>query len=121
MAGLAPENITVTVEGDRVRIRGTERGPRQHDLALAVAEWTIGPYEREVRLPSSVDGRLTNATYGNGVLVLAMPRARAGAQPVGAEIALTAIEATRGERVGHAGRLPRPTTTKAHLCAKHAG
>jgi HSP20 family molecular chaperone IbpA len=120
MAGLTPEDIAVTVDGHRVRIRGAERGPRQHGLDLTVVEWTVGPYEREVRLPSPVDGRLTNATYGNGVLVVAMPRARPGEQPVSAEIELTAIQSTRGEHVGHVGRLPRPTTTTEHLCAKHA-
>jgi HSP20 family molecular chaperone IbpA len=120
MAGLVPEDIAVTVDGDRVRIRGAERGPRQHGLGLVAAEWSVGPYDREVRLPSSVDGRLTNVTYGNGVLVVAMPRARPGERQVAAEIGLTAIEATRGEHVGHVGRIPRPTTTREHLGQKHS-
>lgn len=119
MAGLAPEDIAVTVDGDRVRIRGAERGPHQHDVRLVAAEWTVGPYEREVRLPASVDGRLTNVTYGNGVLVVAMPRARPGERVAAAEIGVTAIEATRGEHVGHVGRVPRPATTREHLCDKH--
>ncbi len=119
MAGLAPEDIAVTVDGDRVRIRGAERGPHQHDVRLVAAEWTVGPYDREVRLPASVDGRLTNVTYGNGVLVVAMPRARPGERVAAAEIGLTAIEATRGEHVGHVGRVPRPATTREHLCDKH--
>jgi HSP20 family protein len=119
MAGLAPEDIAVTVDGDQVRIRGAERGPRQHGLGLVVAEWTVGPYERDVRLPSSVDGRLTNVTYGNGVLVVAMPRTKPGERPVAAEIGLTAIEATRGEHVGHVGRVARPMTTREHLSQKH--
>ena len=119
MAGLAPEDIAVTVDGDRVRIRGAERGPRQHGLGLVLAEWTVGPYDREVRLPSSVDGRLTNVTYGNGVLVVAMPRTRPGERPVAAEIGLTAIQPTRGEHVGHVGRVPKPTTTREHVRQKH--
>lgn len=119
MAGLAPEDIAVTVDGDRVRIRGAERGPHQHGMRLVAAEWTVGPYEREVRLPASVDGRLTNVTYGNGVLVVAMPRARPGERVAAAEIGLTAIEATRGEHVGHVGRVPRPATTREHLRQKH--
>lgn len=119
MAGLAPEDIAVTVDGDRVRIRGAERGPHQHGVRLVAAEWTVGPYDRELRLPGSVDGRLTNVTYGNGVLVVAMPRARPGARPAVAEIGLTAIQATRGEHVGHVGRVPRPTTTREHRCDKH--
>jgi HSP20 family molecular chaperone IbpA len=119
MAGLAPGDISVTVAGDRVRIRGAERGPHQHRVRLVAAEWTVGPYARELRLSSPVAGRLTNVTYGNGVLVVAMPRARPGARPTIVDIGLTAIEGTRGEHVGHVGRVPRPTTTEEHLCGKH--
>jgi hypothetical protein len=55
---------------------------------------------------------------GNSVLVLAMPTASAG---VGAaEITLEPIEATRGEPIGHVGRVPTPTTTTEHQRAKHA-
>ena len=41
--GLAPEDIAVAIDGDRVRIRGAQRGPHQHDVRLAAAEWTVGP------------------------------------------------------------------------------
>ncbi|MGH7301945.1 MAG: Hsp20/alpha crystallin family protein [Candidatus Rokuibacteriota bacterium] len=120
MPGLAPEDIAVTVDGDRVRIRAALRGPHQHGLRLVAAEWTVGPYDRELFLPSSVDGRLTNVTYGNGVLVVAMPKARSVERAAATEIGLTAIEATRGEHVGHVGRVPRPMTTREHRCDKHA-
>jgi hypothetical protein len=30
-------------QGHVVQIKGEERGPRQHDLHLKVAEWRIGP------------------------------------------------------------------------------
>src|SRR5574339_863125 len=73
LAGLEPEDISVMIEGDRVTIHGDERGPRQHGLDLIKAEWTIGPYKREIVLPAHVDGALANATYGNGVLVLTLP------------------------------------------------
>src|SRR5690242_13409256 len=73
MPGLEPENISVTIAGDQVTLRGEERGPRQHAREMVVNEWTIGPYYRELVLPAPVQGARTNATYGNGVLVLAMP------------------------------------------------
>jgi HSP20 family protein len=44
MPGLEPEDISVAVAGTRVTIRGAERGPGQHERALLLAEWTIGPY-----------------------------------------------------------------------------
>ena len=112
--GLEPQNISVTIDGDRVSIRGEERGPHQHERDLLLAEWTVGPYLREVTLPQPVSGALTNATYGNGVLVLAMPKLEQGQSGAGAEFQLEAISATRGERVGHSGREMRETTTAEH-------
>jgi HSP20 family protein len=114
IAGLEPEDITISIDGKRVTISGRERGPRQHGLDLLTAEWTIGPYYREVVLPENVDGSLANATYGNGVLVLTLPKTPSG---VRAEFTLEAIQATRGERVGHTGRDIRRMTTRQHLAA----
>lgn len=115
MPGLEPSDIAVTVTGDRVTIHGKERGPHQHERKLLRAEWAVGPYAADVVLSEPVDGTLTNATYGNGVLVLAMPKVARGERGVAAEIRLAAIEATRGERVGHVSRIVRPTTTEEHL------
>ena len=78
LPGLEPPDISVTVRGDEVVVRGEYRGPHQQDLDLLIAEWAIGPYHRELHLPQAVDGARTNATYGNGVLVLVMPRLAQG-------------------------------------------
>lgn len=87
---------------------------------LVLAEWAVGPYYREVSLPEPVNGALTNATYGNGDLVLSMPKAQAG-DALAAEIRLEAVDSTRGEHVGHVGRAVNPTTTRAHRQASHRG
>jgi HSP20 family protein len=108
MPGLEPDNIAITVAGDRVTVHGEERGPHQHDTDVLVAEGTIGPYDREVRLPQPVNGQLTNATYGNGLLVLSMPKLAPGESVGAEEFRLEVVEATRGERVGHVGRDVRP-------------
>ena len=112
MAGLEPEDISVTVADTHVTIRGQERGPRQHERDLLMAEWTVGPYERRIDLPRPVNGALANATYGNGVLVLALPIMAPGQPGVRSEFILEVIAATRGERVGHTGRDLHPTTTQ---------
>ena len=112
--GLEPQNISVAIDGDQVSIRGEERGPHQHERDLLLAEWTVGPYFREVTLPQPVNGVLTNATYGNGVLVLSMPKLEPDQTAARAEFQLEAISATRGERVGHSGREMRGTTTAEH-------
>ena len=114
MPGLEAEDISVTIAGELVTIRGEERGPRQHERDLIVDEWTVGPYFREVSLPEDVNGVLTNATYGNGVLVLSMPKLKEGQAPEAADFQLQPIEATRGQRVGHTGKEIHQTTTSEH-------
>jgi len=112
MPGLEPDDVSVTVADSHVTIRGQERGPRQHERELLLAEWTVGPYERQIDLPQPVNGALANATYGNGVLVLALPIMASGQPSIRSEFVLEVIAATRGERVGHRGRDLRPTTTQ---------
>lgn len=119
MPGLEPQDITVTVDGDRVTIEGRERGPHQHERDIILAEWTVGPYHRDVQLVEQVAAELVNATYDNGVLVLAMPTVDGGVPASRAEIRLESIEATRGEYVRHVGRDITPTTTRQHRAGKH--
>jgi HSP20 family protein len=115
MPGLEPEDISVAIAGARVIIRGAERGPGQHERDLLAAEWTVGPYYREVLLPQPVNGTLANATYGNGVLVLALPKTEQGEPGMAAEFRLQAVgTTTHGERVGHSGSIITPTTTLEH-------
>jgi HSP20 family protein len=115
MPGLEPEDISVAITGSRVTIRGTERGPGQHERDLLLTEWTIGPYYREVLLPQPVNGPLANATYGNGVLVLALPKLKSGQPDTETEFRLQAIGATtHGMHVGHSGSTISPTTDQAH-------
>ncbi len=114
MPGLEPADISVKIVGDRVTLQGEKRGPDGEWRELLVDEWRVGPYHREVSLPTSVNGTLSNATYGNGVLVLSMPKAKAGQKDEPVQFALEVIEAPRGERVGHTGRDVKRTTTMEH-------
>lgn len=122
MPGLEPQDISVKVSGQRVAIHGNLRGPHQDERYLHTAEWQIGPYHREVALPRSVDPARTNATYGNGVLVLACPKAPADADQAAGELdlELTTVEATRGLHVGHAGRDMHVAGTEEHLARMEA-
>jgi len=115
MPGVEPQDISVVVTGDKVTLRASYRGSRSQESGnLIMSEWTVGPYFREVVLPQPVSGPLTNATYGNGVLVLAMPKMDRESHDSYTEFRLEVIEATRGQRIGHTGSDVEPTTTEEH-------
>jgi HSP20 family molecular chaperone IbpA len=97
--GLEPTDIGVVVDGDRVTIEGKRRGQHQDDVDLIMAEWTIGPYYRELALDHPIRAELINVTYDNRVLVLVMPKRRPG-QKTRAAIRLETIRATRGSTSG---------------------
>jgi HSP20 family protein len=114
MPRLEPQDISVVVAGDKVTIHGSYRASRHKKEDILVAEWTVGPYAREIILPQPVNGPLTNATYGNGVLVLAMPNMEEESADGHAEFQIEVIQATLGQRIGHTGSELRPTTTEEH-------
>jgi len=115
MPGLAPDDITVTIADNRVTVHGEDHSPGQHDLDLILNEWTVGPYSRVITLPERVRGDLANATYGNGVLVLSMPKAETGEEPSEVTFRLQPVSPTRGERVAHSGKEMHPRTTAEHV------
>jgi HSP20 family protein len=75
MPGIDADNVDIEVVGSTVTLRATLRGPGQADRKYLLHEWTYGPYERTVILPVEVDGEHANATHGNGILVVALPKA----------------------------------------------
>jgi hypothetical protein len=115
LPGLEPQDISITVSGSRVTIHGHLRGPQQDERYLHAAEWQVGPYHRELELPHPVDAARTNATYGNGVLVLVCPKASPNEPPGEMSFALTAVEPTRGTHVGHTGHAMQESSTEEHL------
>jgi len=81
MAGLGAEDITVEVTGDgRLVLDGRlcpvpklEHGPLEGTKDVLINEWIVGPYHRELTLDVPVNGPSATVTYGNGVLVVALP------------------------------------------------
>jgi HSP20 family molecular chaperone IbpA len=74
MPGLDASAITVEVTADgRLVLRGALRGVLKDAKTVLMDEWTVGPYFREIALPVPVDGPKATVTYGNGVLVAALP------------------------------------------------
>jgi HSP20 family protein len=118
MPGLEPEDIRVEVTGDeRLVLRGAVRGCFKGEHEVLQDEWRVGGYEREISLPCPVDGRIANVTYGNGVVVVALPIAHQ-IQP--AQLTLGTIGEARGERVGNQGYPIHAVANDDHRQLAHA-
>jgi HSP20 family protein len=111
MPGMEPEDIRVEVTGDgRLVLEGALRGALKGVKELLIDEWSVGAYHREVQLPSVVDATRGTVTYGNGVVVVALPLA---AQPRGAMLSVTLT----GEAHGAPGM---PGVPEAHASGASA-
>src|SRR5258708_14590971 len=101
MGGLEAENILVEVTGDgRLILHGDQRSLLKEVKELLVDEWSVGAYHRELVLPIPVNAVCANVTYGNGVLVVALPISD---QTSPARLVLERITPTHGEHRGNAG------------------
>lgn len=101
MPGMEPQNIEITLDGSRVTIQAALRGPGQlRTQSFLLQEWSSGPYERTLDLPSAVDGSRANATYDNGILVLIMPTAEEG---IPAHLQMVKMGTAKGQLIGHVG------------------
>ena len=104
MAGLEPENIMVEVTADgRLVLHGDVRGMLKEVKELLLDEWSVGVYHREFALPVPVNATCANITYGNGVLMVALPISQL---TLPARLTLERLAPTHGERKGNAGHPP---------------
>ena len=78
VAGIAKENLAVTVDNGVL----TLKGQKKEEGTTEGADWNrverrYGDFERRIRLPDYVDAGKIEATYKDGVLKLRMPKAEA--------------------------------------------
>ena len=103
MAGLEPENMLVEVTGDgRLILHGEQRALLKEVKELLVDEWSVGVYHRELALPVPVNAVCANVTFGNGVLMVALPISD---QPSPARLTLARVTPTHGQHKGNDGHL----------------
>ena len=101
MPGLMPEDILVEVTADnRIIVQGDLRGSLKDAKELLLDEWSVGGYYRDLSLPNGVDAVHANVTYGNGVIVIALPISD---QTIPAVVALNTTGVAKGGYVGNAG------------------
>ncbi|HEX6477701.1 MAG TPA: Hsp20/alpha crystallin family protein [Ktedonobacteraceae bacterium] len=101
MPGMEPEDILVEITGDGMLIlHGALRGVLKDAKEVLIDEWSVGDYHRELGLPDTVDGEHANVTYGNGVLVVAMPISD---EMIPGRLTLETVGPAHGEHVGNIG------------------
>jgi HSP20 family protein len=76
MPGVAPQNLDVRFETDRLIIHGKVE-PRHQDREFVYGEYGIGDYYREFQVVESVDAEKINAELDNGVLSVHLPKSEA--------------------------------------------
>lgn len=78
LAGMRSENLEITVEGNRLRIRGERpdgcRAPKCSFLLMSIS---YGPFESILELPPGYDLPQARAAYLNGFLRIDVPLAPA--------------------------------------------
>jgi HSP20 family protein len=73
--GLRAEDIDVSVEANRVTLRGERKVEYPQDASPHRVERRAGAFRRTVQLPVELDGDKVEAIYRNGVLTLRIPKA----------------------------------------------
>jgi HSP20 family protein len=78
VAGVKPEDLDISIEGDLVSVRGTRQRStqEQEEGKYLYQECYWGEFSREVILPEEVDAQKAEAKIKDGVLTLRIPKAR---------------------------------------------
>lgn len=86
LAGVAPADVQVSVDGDVLRIRG-RRQPRVDPDAQRVhqVEIAFGPFERALRIGIPFDREHVSAQIEDGFLRVTLPRKPAGPRRIDVE------------------------------------
>jgi HSP20 family protein len=83
LAGVRGEDLSVTVDGRVLKIRGVRRGFDQNDLQrLHQVEIATGPFERRIQIPVAFRQDPIAARLADGFLTVVMPKKPAGRQAV---------------------------------------
>ena len=72
--GLKPEDLTITLEGDTLTLRGEIKN-RAEDNKYLLRERPTGRFERILTINTPIDNGKTDAHFDSGVLTLTLPKA----------------------------------------------
>ncbi len=83
LPGVAPEDLTIELQGDVLTIRGEKKAEREErEATWYVSERRYGSFARSLRLPFQVEAEKIEATYKNGVLTVTVPKPAALRQEI---------------------------------------
>lgn len=74
LSGLTPDEVDVIIESDTLTIRGELRPPLEN-VEYLFQERAYGAFSRTLTLNVPVKAEKAEATFGNGVLTLTLPKA----------------------------------------------
>jgi HSP20 family protein len=74
LPGLTPDEVDITIDGDRLTIRGELRPPLEN-VDYLFQERSYGPFSRSLTLNVPVNTDQAEAVFENGVLTLTLPKA----------------------------------------------
>ncbi len=80
--GMNPEDLTVTLSGDTVIIRGEKKVEKHEAAGVCRAERPYGSFRRVVHLPTEVDKERIDATFKNGVLTILLAKTGEGTRKI---------------------------------------
>jgi len=83
LPGIAPEDLTVELEGSVLHIAGEKL--EEHEIEEAdrsLRERRFGTFERDIVVPDGVDASRIEARYANGVLTVSLPIEKAEREEV---------------------------------------
>ena len=73
LAGVMPENVEITVEGDKLTIKG-ETPEALENVDYELKERYHGPFSRTLQLNTTIDVEHIEANFDGGVLTLTLPK-----------------------------------------------
>lgn len=74
MPAMHKDDIDVSFRGDTLTVRSDKKYDPADDRRYIRREWSYGPYQRTVTLPTPIDVDKATASYDNGVLTVVMPK-----------------------------------------------
>jgi len=87
IAGVRSQDLSVTVDGQVLRIHGTRPAPEGPDVTrLHQMEIASGPFERRVRIPMAFEKDRVSAHVGDGFVTVTLPKRPRGPKAVRVDV-----------------------------------